>query len=310
MSYYRPSDERPSFAGIRTFMRLPHLRDVADVDFAVIGLPFDTASCFRVGARLGPEAIRSASMMLRPYHSEQRVAIFDVLGGVDYGDAPVVPGSVDESLESIEEILCSLHAHRITPIALGGDHSVTLGELRAAAQTYGPMGLLLFDSHPDTWNSYLGHERWHSSWVRRATEEGLIDVSHSIMCGLRGSTYAPDDWDFPLSLGFEFVTAAEIHERGLSGLPSRIQERVGHGSVFLSFDIDFLDPAYAPGTGTPEIGGFTTWEAQRILRELKGIKVVAADIVEVLPAYDSAQITAQAAANIVYEIITLLAFCR
>jgi len=291
-------------------MRLPNVSTTEDVDVAICGLPFDTGVSFRVGARFGPEAIRSASVLLRPYHADLDVNIFDVLSVVDYGDAPVAPGFTEDSYDRIVHFLDPLHAAGVIPLSLGGDHSVVLPELRAAAKKYGPLALVLFDSHPDTWDSYFGHAYFHGTPFRRAVEEGLLDPHHSIMIGLRGPLYASSDWDETRKLGFEVVTAMEIHRNGITQLPQRALDLVADRPVFLSFDIDFLDPAYAPGTGTPEAGGFTTAQAQLLLRGMKGLNIVAADVVEVLPAYDHAMITAGAGANMAWEILSLIAWKR
>ena len=304
------SQESPRFSGVRSFMRLPSITTTEDVDVAVCGLPFDTSVSFRVGARFGPEAIRSASVLLRPYHADLDINIFDVLSVVDYGDAPVAPGFTEDSFDRIVQFLDPLHTAGVTPLSFGGDHSVVLPELRAAAKKHGPLSLVLFDSHPDTWDSYFGHAYFHGTPFRRAVEEGLLDPQHSIMIGLRGPLYDSSDWDETRKLGFEIIPAMEMHRNGISQLPQRALERVGGRPTFLSFDIDFLDPAYAPGTGTPEVGGFTTAQAQLLLRGLTGLNIVAADVVEVLPAYDHAFITATAGANMAWEILSLIAWQR
>lgn len=309
---YRPANslESPRFSGVRSFMRLPAIPTTEDVDVAICGLPFDTGVSFRVGARFGPEAIRSASVLLRPYHADLDVDIFDILSVVDYGDAPVAPGFTEDSYDRIVRFLDPVHAAGVIPLSLGGDHSVVLPELRAAAKKHGPLSLVLFDSHPDTWDSYFGHAYFHGTPFRRAVEEGLLDPHRSIMIGLRGPLYDKSDWDETRKLGFEVVTAMEMHRNGINQLPQRALDLVGDRPVFLSFDIDFLDPAYAPGTGTPEAGGFTTAQAQLLLRGMKGLNIVAADVVEVLPAYDHALITAGAGANMAWEILSLIAWKR
>ena len=304
------SQESPRFSGVRSFMRLPVITTTEDVDVAICGLPFDTSVSFRVGARFGPEAIRSASVLLRPYHSELNVNIFNVLSVVDYGDAPVAPGYIEDSYERIVQFLDPIHSAGVTPLCFGGDHSVVLPELRAAAKKHGPLSLVLFDSHPDTWDSYFGHSYFHGTPFRRAVEEGLLDPHSSIMIGLRGPLYDNSDLDEARNIGFEVVPAMEMHRNGIDQLPQHVLERVGGRPVFLSFDIDFLDPAYAPGTGTPEVGGFTTAQAQLLLRGLTGLNIVAADVVEVLPAYDHAFITAAAGANMAWEILSLIAWKR
>lgn len=312
MGRYAPPDalEFPRFAGVRTFMRLPHVQTLDGVDVAIVGLPFDTGATFRVGARFGPEAIRSASVLLRPYHPFLRVDIFEQLSAVDYGDAPVAPGFIEDSLQRIADFLSPLTSAGIVPIGLGGDHSVLLGELRAVAAAYGPVALVQFDSHPDTWDAYFGHRYTHGTVVRRAIEEGLIRPERSVQVGLRGPIYGPADWEAPRELGLEVLTAAEVRALGLESTARRILQRVGDHPAFLSFDIDFFDPAYAPGTGTPEVGGFTSWEGLSLLRGLTGLPLVGMDVVEVLPAYDPAGITASLAAHVVYEGLALLAARR
>jgi agmatinase len=312
MPNYRPANsfESPRFSGVRTFLRLPHIQDLDGVDFAIVGVPFDTGASFKVGARFGPEAVRGASVLLRPNNVVLQVPVFDILSGIDYGDAPVVPGFTEDSYARIEAALAPVQEAGVVPICIGGDHSIALPELRAAAKHHGPLPLVLFDSHPDTWDSYFGHRYFHGTPFKRAVEEGLIDTGHSVMCGLRGPGNDLDDWQVARDLGFDVITASEMHMEGIASLPRRILERVDGRPAFLSFDIDFLDPAFAPGTGTPEVGGFSTWQAQHILRGLTGLNIVAADVVEVLPAYDHGQITAHAAANVAFEIVTLLAWHR
>ena len=291
-------------------MRLPALQTTDDVDAAIVGLPFDTGVSFRVGARFGPEAIRSASVLLRPFHPELDIDIFEHLSVVDYGDAPVAPGFIEDSYDRITRYLEPIHAAGVVPIALGGDHSIVLAELRAAAKVHGPLALVLFDSHPDTWDRYFGHPYFHGTPFRRAVEEDLLDTGRSAMIGLRGALYERADWEQARALGFELIPASELHQTGIAGVPERVRQHAGDHPVFLSFDIDFLDPAYAPGTGTPEVGGFSTWQAQELLRGLAGLNLVAADVVEVLPAYDLTGITASAGANMAWEILALLAWRR
>jgi agmatinase len=312
MRRYHPVDSlaSPRFVGVRTFMRLPYVTDTDGVDVAFVGLPFDTGASFTVGARFGPETIRSASALLRPYHPDLDVEIFKWLSAVDYGDAAVAPGFIEDSYERIVSFLRPLHAAGVIPIALGGDHAIVLPELRAAAEKHGPLALVLFDSHTDTWESYFGHRYFHGTPFKRAVEEGLLAPERSTMAGMRGSLYERNDLDDARALGFNIVTAGEMHRDGIAELPQQILARVGDHPAFLSFDIDFLDPAYAPGTGTPEVGGFTTWQGQFLLRGLAGLNIAAADVVEVLPAYDHGQITGHAAANMAWEILSLIAWRR
>jgi agmatinase len=309
MVKYRPVDPResPRFAGIKTFMRLPHVTTTEGVDVAVVGVPFDTGASYRVGARFGPEAIRSVSALLRHHNEVLDVSIFDHCSVVDYGDLPVNPGYIDDSYKMIEEGLLPILDGGVTPIMLGGDHSVTLPELRAMVKTHGPVALIHFDSHTDTGDKRFGRRYTHGTPFRRAVEEGLILVDHSIQAGMRGSVYSRDSLDDARNMGFDLVTAVEAQEQGIDELVRRIRDRVGDAKAFVSFDIDFVDPAYAPGTGTPEVGGFTSSEALRVVRGLKGLNLIGFDLVEVLPQYDLSEVTALLAANIVYEFISLIA---
>ena len=312
MSRYEPADsfETPRFSDVRTFMRLPNTRDLPNADAAIVGAPFDTGATFRAGARFGPEGIRSASHLLRRYNPSLDVAIFEHLSVVDYGDVPVVPGYIEESYRRIEEGLGPIHGAGATPIVLGGDHSIALPELRAAAAVHGPLALVQFDSHPDTWDAYFGEKHTHGTPFRRAVEEGLLDTSRSIQVGMRGSIYDRGDWDDAREMGFDLVPTDEVRELGIPRVIDRIRERTGDAKVYVTFDVDFVDPAFAPGTGTPEIGGFTSREAQEFVRGLAGTDIVGCDVVEVYPAYDQAQITALLAANVAHEFLSLLAFSK
>ena len=310
---YAPANslETPRFSGVRTFMRLPNVRDLENSDAVVVGAPFDTGASFRAGARFGPEAIRSASHLLRPYNPSQDVSIFEHLSVTDYGDVPVVPGYVEESYERIREELEPVHRAGVVPIVLGGDHAVALPELRAAAAVHGPLALVQFDSHADTWNSFFGELYNHGTVFRRAAEEGLLAQERSIQVGMRGSLYALGDLDASRELGFELTTTDEIRKIGIEDTIRRIRERVGDAKVYVSFDVDVVDPAFAPGTGTPEIGGFTSREAQEFIRGLREMEIVGCDVVEVYPQYDGpGQVTALLAANIGYEFLTLIASPR
>jgi len=288
-------------------MRLPHVETTEGIDFAIVGVPFDTGASYRVGARFGPEAIRSISTLLRPHNPALDVSIFDYCSGVDYGDVPVVPGYIEDSFEKIEQSLFPLVDKGVIPILLGGDHSVTLPELRAVVKKHGPVALIQFDSHTDTWDEYFGRPYNHGTTFRRGVEEGLILVDQSIQVGIRGSVYSKDDIGVAESLGFKVVTAVQGQEMGTERLIKLIRERVGDAKAFVTFDIDFVDPAYAPGTGTIEVGGFTSAEAIRLVRGLRGLNFAGFDVVEVLPGHDPSQITASLAANIAYEFISLVA---
>ncbi len=309
-SRYRPIDARvyPRFAGIRTFMRLPHVTDLAGVDAAAVGIPFDTATSFRPGARFGPEAIRSASVLLRPYHPALDIDLLEAVSVVDYGDLPVAPGDTEGTYRRIETALAALVDAGVFPLMLGGDHSITLPELRALARRHGPMALVQLDSHTDTWDEYFDQRYFHGTTFRRAAEEGLIEPTASVQAGMRGSLFAGSDLDDARALGFSVIPSEELRELGPEGYARAVRTRVGDRPVFLSFDIDFLDPAFAPGTGTPEVAGFSTAEALGLLRALRGTRLVGADVVEVAPPYDSpGQPTALAAANVALDLLALRA---
>jgi agmatinase len=306
---YRPLDAQviPRFAGIRTFMRAPHVTDLAGVDAAVYGIPFDTATSYRTGARFGPEAIRSASALIRPYHAPLDVNVVEALSIVDYGDLPVSPGDTERTYAQIEAGLAPIVDAGVFPVALGGDHSITLAELRVVARG-GPVALVQLDAHADTWEEYFGQKHFHGTTFKRAVEEGLIDPTASVQAGMRGSVYDASDLGTARELGFTVIESEDLRALGPNGYGELVRERSGDRPVFLSFDIDFLDPAFAPGTGTPEIAGFSTAEAVALLRALRGIKLAAADVVEVAPSYDGAgQPTALAAANVVFELLALRA---
>ncbi len=312
MTRYEPADsfETPRFSDVRTFMRLPNVRGLDNADVAIVGAPFDTGATFRAGARFGPEGIRAISHLLRRHNPSLGVTIFDYLSVIDYGDVPVVPGYIEESYRRIEEGLRPIHEAGVVPIVLGGDHSIALPELRAAASVHGPLALVQFDSHPDTWDSYFGKKHTHGTPFRRAVEEDLLVPERSIQVGMRGSIYDENDWEDARRLGFDLLSTDEVRELGIPKTIERIRERVGDSKVYVSFDVDFVDPAYAPGTGTPEIGGFTSREAQELVRGLAGAEIVGCDVVEVYPAYDPAQITALLAANIAHELLSLVALAR
>ncbi|MEW5549948.1 agmatinase [Peribacillus frigoritolerans] len=313
MMKYQPKDsfKSPRFCGVRTFMRLPFVEQIDEnMDFVITGIPFDSGQSFRTGARFGPEAIRDFSILLRPYNPEQDINIFDYISGIDYGDVPIIPGYISETYKKIEEELTPVIEKGIIPISLGGDHSITLGELRAIVKKHGPVALLQFDAHSDTWDSYFDQKYNHGTVFRRAIEEGLIDVSRSLQIGMRGGLYGPEDLQDARDLGLEVYTTNDYKRIGVEKMLRVIHERVANGPVFLSFDIDFLDPVYAPGTGTPEVSGASIDDALALVRGLTNIDFVGFDLVEVLPSYDHGQITAAAAANIVYEFITLIALAK
>lgn len=308
IKYAPPSaSASPRFAGIKTFMRLPYIKTTEDIDFAVIGIPFDTGCCYKNGARFGPTAIREASTLMRNYSMNLDVNIYDYLSGIDYGDVDITPGYIMESYSQIEEGIRPFFDADVVPVALGGDHSITLAELRAAAKRFGPVALIHFDSHLDTWDDYWGQKYTHGTPFRRACEEGLIDTAHSIQVGIRGSQYGPDDIQGSVDLGFEVLTANQLHSIGIKKGIERIRNRVGSAKVFLSFDIDFVDPSMAPGTGTIEVGGFNGYETMTLVQGLKKINIIGMDLVEVLPGIDPSGRTAYMAANIIHEVLSILA---
>lgn len=312
MPRYAPPDpfETPRFSGPRTFMRLPYVRDLEGVDVAVLGIPTDGAVVYRTGARFGPEAIRSASVMLRQYNPNLQVDVVERLSIVDYGDVPTVPGSTVDSLERSAEAIGEVARAGVTTLCLGGDHTVLLAELRALAAVHGPLGLVQLDSHHDLWDEYFGQKLFHGSIVRRAVEEGLIDPTRSVQAGLRGSLTAREDADLPRQFGIDALTYEELAALGPGEFSTRVRERVGDGPCFLSFDIDFVDPAFAPGTGTPEVGGPSSREALTYVRSLVGLDFRGFDCVEVSPPYDPAGVTAFVAANACFEMLSLLALRR
>ncbi|HEY7421152.1 MAG TPA: agmatinase [Gaiellaceae bacterium] len=308
--HHRPLDARkmPRFAGVRTFMRAPHTLDLAGVDAAVYGIPFDTATTYRTGTRFGPEAIRSASALLRPYNPALEVNLVETLSVVDYGDVPVSPGDTQRTYGQIEEALAPLVEAGVFPLGLGGDHSVTLAELRVLARKHGPLALLQLDAHGDTWDEYFGQRYFHGTTFLRAVEERLIEPTASVQAGLRGSLFDDDDLESARKLGFAVLSCDELRTLGPGGYADLVASRIGTRPVFVSFDVDVLDPAFAPGTGTPEVGGLSTAEALAFLRALGAVDLVAADVVEVSPPYDGpGQQTALAAANVAYELLSLRA---
>jgi agmatinase len=310
---HRPIDAKvyPRFAGIRTFMRLPHITDPAAAEAAVVGIPFDTATSYRTGARFGPEAIRSVSVLLRPYHGPFGIDVLDAVSVADFGDLPVAPGNAEGTYRRVEDGLAPLVDAGVFPLVLGGDHSITLPVLRALALRHGRMALVHLDSHTDTWDEYFDQRYFHGTTFRRATEEGLIEPAASVQAGMRGPQFAPTDLEDARSLGFTVVPSEELRRLGPEGYAKLVRAQVGDRQAFFSFDIDFLDPAFAPGTGTPEVAGFSTAEAVALLRSLRGLRLVGADVVEVSPAYDGpGQPTALAAANVAFELLALHAVSR
>lgn len=297
MQYPLSPDVKPEFTTTGTFMRLPASREGAKI--AILGMPFDTAASFRVGARFAPQAIRQASSLLFPYHPVSKVYPF--ADAIDIGDLGVIPHNIIKSYEIMADAVQELMAKGIIPIGLGGDHSITLASLRAAARVYGPVAMVHFDSHCDTWDTYYGEKYWHGSPFIRAYEEGLLQPEKVFQIGIRGTLNHPGDFESATELGYNVITTGELRARGMADVVRQVKETVGDTPVFLTFDIDFVDPAFAPATGTPEVGGYTSAETLEIVRALDGLNYIGFDVVEVLPAYDNAQITALLAATLVHE---------
>ena len=311
---YGPPDasKAPRYTGVRTFARCPHVREVEGVDVAAVGVPFDTATSFRPGARFGPEAIRSASALLRPWHPVLEVDVFSGRSIVDHGDLDVTPGNAERTAEQVSAGLEPLLAAGVVPILLGGDHSIALGELRAHAAAAGaPVGVVLLDAHADTWDQYYGERYFHGTVFRRAAEEGVVAPERSVLAGMRGPLYSESDLGDAREMGFELIQGDELRSIGPGDYSARVRERLGDGPAFLSFDIDVIDPAFAPGTGTPEVAGLLPHEALAFLRALAGMRFRGFDVVEVSPPYDGpGQGTAMLAANVAYEFLALSALAR
>jgi agmatinase len=304
-----PEDPRiiPRYAGWSTFARLPRMEDVAHADIAVVGVPFDSAVTYRPGARFGPSAIRSASRLVRGYNPALRVKPFEICQIADAGDIPCNPFDIATAVTEIEAALSRMANAGTKLVVLGGDHSVALPSLRAVNAVHGPVALIHFDAHLDTWDTYFGAEITHGTPFRRAFEEGLLLNDRSLHIGIRGSVYDAADFDDDAELGFSTVHCRDLDRIGLDAVVERIRQRVGNAPVYASIDIDVLDPAHAPGTGTPEAGGMSSRELLEVVRSFTALNLVGADIVEVSPAYDHAEITAIAAANLAWEFLSLYA---
>jgi agmatinase len=296
----------PRYAGIATFARLPRIEDVPTADIAVVGVPFDSGVSYRPGARFGPSHVRESSRLLRPYNPAQDVSPFALAQIIDAGDIPVNPFDITEAVDEIERAVDALHERAQRVITIGGDHTIALPLLRSAAKRHGPVAVLHFDAHLDTWDTYFGAPVTHGTPFRRASEEGLIDLTASCHVGTRGPLYSKQDLLDDERLGFSIVSSEYIEESGVAAAIDRMRGRLGDKPVYVSIDIDVLDPAHAPGTGTPEAGGMTSRELLRMLRALSDLNVVGADVVEVAPAYDHAQMTGVAASHVMYELMSLL----
>jgi agmatinase len=297
----------PRYAGLSTFARLPRLEDVGRADVAVVGVPFDTSVSYRPGARFGPAHIRQSSRLLRPYNPAMNVMPFHAQQVADAGDIAANPFDIQEAIAEIQRAATELTTGGTKLLTLGGDHTIALPLLRVMHALHGPLAVLHFDAHLDTWDTYFGEPYTHGTPFRRASEEGLLDQDHCLHVGIRGPLYGPDDLPESADLGFATLHCVELETLGVAGAVERMRERLGDQPIYVSVDIDVLDPAHAPGTGTPEAGGMTSRELLGILRGLAGADVVSADIVEVAPAYDHAEITGIAASHVAYELLSVLA---
>ena len=297
----------PRFAGPATFARLPTAERVPAWDIAVVGVPFDGGTSYRPGARFGPAAVRQGSRLLRPYHPALDTSPFARAQVVDAGDIACTPFSPEEAVGQIEAAADGLLAGGGRLVAIGGDHTIALPLLRATARRHGPLALVHFDAHLDTWDTYFGQRFTHGTPFRRAWEEGLLRRDHTLHVGLHGPLYAETDLVDDAGMGFAQVSADDVAGRGVAAVVAQVLERVGDAPLYVSVDIDVLDPAHAPGTGTPEAGGLTSRELLALLRGLAPTRLVGADVVEVSPAYDHAEVTAIAASHVLYELVTLMA---
>ena len=309
MDHPRPRDafRSPRFGQPATFMLLPHRRDPAGLDVALLGIPYDGGTSYRPGARHGPRHIREQSSMIRPWNPVLQVSPFEELRVADYGDVDVVPISIEGTFAAIERETDALVGAGVVPLSAGGDHSITLPLLRSLARRHGRLGLVHFDAHPDTWDEYFGSKYFHGTTFRRAVEEGLVDGRSVVQIGIRGPLYGADDFDFHREHGLEAIRIEAVKEHGTGWVAERLR-RLSGGPVYCSFDIDAVDPAYAPATGTPEVGGLTSFEALSLVRSLRGLDLVGADVVEVSPPFDGpGQITSLLAANLLFELLSLLA---
>lgn len=288
-------------------MRLPHLEDARGLDVAIVGVPFDGGTSYRPGARLGPREIRAQSSLIRSYSYFQKVAPFDRLNVADVGDIDAPPVSIEKCYEAVEAGIGAILDAAARPLVVGGDHSITLPVLRALAKRHGPLALVQFDAHIDTWDEYFGGKYFHGTPFRRAIEEGIVEGTRFIQIGIRGPMYGEADFHFHREHGITMIDIDQVKDRGIPWVMEEIR-RVITGPVYMTFDIDSVDPAFAPGTGTPEVGGLTSHDAQRLVRGLAGLSLVGGDIVEVAPIFDGpGQITALLAANIMFEFLCTLA---
>lgn len=299
-------NEMPRFGGPASMMRLPTLTEATGLDACFLGIPLDIGTSHRSGTRFGPRQIRAESSLLRPYNMGTGAAPFDVMKVADLGDIAINPYNLLDSLVRIEQALDQILDCDCKPLALGGDHSLTLAILRAMRRKHGPVGLIHVDAHADVNDRMFGEAIAHGTTFRRACEEGLLEPTRVVQIGLRGSGYSREDFDWPRAQGFRVVQAEECWHRSLQPLMAEVRQQMGTGPVYLSFDIDALDPSLAPGTGTPELGGLTAAQALEIVRGCQGLSLVGGDLVEVSPPYDPSGNTALVAANLLFEMLCVL----
>ena len=301
------SSRTPRYAGPAGFARLPRLDQVEHADIVVAGVPFDSGVSYRSGARFGPNHIREASRLLRPYNPALDVSPFEVAQVADAGDIVANPFDIGEAIDAIQAAALDLTSAGSRLVTLGGDHTIALPLLRAAAERHGPVALLHFDAHLDTWDTYFGAEYTHGTPFRRAFEEGIIDTEALSHVGTRGPLYGKKDLEDDRSFGFGIVTSADVYRQGVDEVVAKLRDGIGDRPLYISIDVDVMDPAHAPGTGTPEAGGITSRELLEILRGFRGLNLIGADVVEVAPAYDHAEITGVAASHLAYDLVSLLA---
>ncbi len=299
----------PRFGGVATFFRLPHvqLEQAHDIDIGIVGVPWDGGTTNRPGPRHAPRQMRDQSSMVRRMHQTSHIVPYDLANIADLGDASVNPADVNDALQRVEAHFAALKAKGIRPLAAGGDHLCSLPILRALGKQK-PVGMIHFDAHTDLYDGYFGGFKYtHGTPFKRAIEEGVLDPKRTVQIGLRGSMYDLDDFEYGAKMGVRMIRIEEAMEKGPKAVMAEAREIVGDADTYVSFDIDMLDPVYAPGTGTPEIGGFTTFQAQQMLRELRGLNIIGADVVEVSPPFDPSGMTAYAGATMMFEILCAMA---
>lgn len=302
------SSRIPRFAGAATYARLPRLDQVTGAGIKVVGVPFDAGVSYRPGARFGSNHVRESSRLLRPYNPAMDISPFEDVQVADAGDMAVNPFNINEAIETIQQNALDLTADGSSLMTIGGDHTIALPLLRAAAERAGePVAMLHFDAHLDTWDTYFGAEYTHGTPFRRAVEEGILDTEAISHVGTRGPLYGKKDLEDDRRFGFGIVTSSDVYYQGVAEVVAKLRDRIGNRPLYISVDIDVLDPAHAPGTGTPEAGGITSRELLEILRGMRGMNLVGADLVEVAPAYDHAEMTGVAGSHVAYDLVTLMA---